>query len=113
MRRSNRVNLPPIDNIRVEWIGNDVTIFFRCDGLPIAKRDLAFITAAFDSDGTAFLLSAVKPIWKPVVRAYMIQLRCRLVIPRAPGLAAVDSDDCALVAASRMMPGLFGLIQTF
>src|SRR4029079_12578761 len=94
------------DDVRVERIGNDLTIFFCCDGLPIAKRDLAFITAALNSHGTAFLLSAVKPVRKPVIRAHMIPLRRRLVIPRAPGLAAVDSDDCALVRSEQNDAGI-------
>jgi hypothetical protein len=38
------------DDVGIEWIGDDVTIFLGCDRLPIAKCDLAFITAALDSD---------------------------------------------------------------
>src|SRR5881628_397452 len=49
------------DNVRIERIGNDVTIFLGRDRLPIAERDLALIAAAFGSDRTAFLLAAVKP----------------------------------------------------
>ena len=101
------------DNVWIERIGNDVTVFLGRDRFPIAERDLALIAAAFDSDRTAFLLSAVKPIRKRVVGANVIQLRSRLVIPRAPALAAVHSDDRALVRTERMMSGLFGLIQTF
>src|SRR4029434_5367495 len=63
------------DNVWIERIGNDVTIFLGRDRLPIAERDLAFIPAAFDSDRTAFLLSAVKPVRKRVVGANVIQLR--------------------------------------
>src|SRR5437660_6944815 len=66
------------DNVWIERIGNDVTIFLGRDRLPIAERDLALIAAAFDSDRTAFLLAAVEPIWKRVVRANVIQLRGRL-----------------------------------
>jgi len=38
------------DNVRIERIGNDVTIFLCCDRLSIAERDLALIAAAFDPD---------------------------------------------------------------
>jgi hypothetical protein len=63
------------DDVRIERIGNDVTIFLRRDRSPVAERNLAVVTAAFDSDRTAFLLTAVKPIRKRVVRADVIQLR--------------------------------------
>src|SRR5205085_4918236 len=49
----------------------------------------------------AFLLPAVNPIRKRVVRAYVIELRGRLVIPRAPRLATVHGDDRALVRAEQ------------
>src|SRR5690242_9980717 len=57
------------DDVRIERIGDDVTVFFRRDRLPVAERDFAVVPAAFDSDGTAFLLSAVKPVRKRVVCA--------------------------------------------
>src|SRR2546423_15094923 len=38
------------DNVWIEWIGDDVTIFLGRDWVPIAERDLPFIAAAFDSD---------------------------------------------------------------
>src|SRR5436309_10052975 len=69
------------DNVWIEWIGDDVTIFLGGDRLPIAERDFAFIAAAFNSDRTAFLLSAVKPVRKCVVGANVIKLSSRLVIP--------------------------------
>src|SRR5438093_9312212 len=69
------------DNVWIERIDNDVTIFLGRDRLPIAERDLALIAAAFDSDRTAFLLAAVKPIRQRVVRAKVIQLRVRLDMP--------------------------------
>ena len=66
--------------------------------MPIAKRDRAVRSAARDPDRAAFLLPAVKAIGKRVVRAHVIKLRGRLVIPRAPARAAVHRDDRALVA---------------
>src|SRR4051812_25090191 len=55
---------PADDHVWIERIGNDITIFLGRHGSPVAKRNLAVITAAFDSDRTAFLLTAVKPIGK-------------------------------------------------
>src|SRR5262249_50970189 len=74
------------NDVWIERIGDNVTIFLGRDRFPIAERDLAFIAAAFDSDRPAFLLATVKPIRKSVVRADVVQLRCRLVIPSAPPL---------------------------
>src|SRR5882724_2802530 len=85
------------DNVWIQRIGIHVTVLLGGNGFPVAERDLAFIAAAFDSDRTAFLLSAVKPVRKSVVGANMIQLRGRLVIPRAPTLTAVHSDDRTLI----------------
>src|SRR5882724_9432305 len=85
------------DNVWIQRIGNHVTVLLGGNGFPVAERDLAFIAAAFDSDRTAFLLSAVKSVRKSVVGANMIQLRGRLVIPRAPTLTAVHSDDRTLI----------------
>src|SRR6266403_3954939 len=40
------------DNVWIERIGNDVTIFLGRDRLPIAERDFAFLAAALDSART-------------------------------------------------------------
>src|SRR5262249_25650953 len=45
--------------------------------------------------------STVDPIRELVVGADVIELSGRLVVPRAPGLAAVDADDRALVAGEQ------------
>src|SRR6185503_11863714 len=63
------------DDVWIERIGNHVTIFLGRDRSPVAEGNRAVVTAAFDSDRTAFLLTAVKPVRKRVVRAHMIQLR--------------------------------------
>src|SRR5215470_12540778 len=69
------------DDVWIERIGNDVTIFLRCNRSPIAERDFAVVATAFDSDRPAFLLTTVKPIRKRVVCADVIQLRRWLVVP--------------------------------
>src|SRR6476661_5025445 len=89
------------DDVWIEWIRNDVTIFLSGHGSPVAERNLAVVAAALNSDRTAFLLTAVKSVRKRVVRTYMIQLRRRLVVPRAPTLPAIHGDDRALVHAQQ------------
>ena len=89
---------PAVDDVGIERIGRDVAVFLRGHGMPIAKSDRAVVAAAGDAHGAAFLLAAVKTIRKRVVRTDVIELRGRLVIPRAPALPAIDGDDRALVA---------------
>src|SRR6266516_1548167 len=101
------------DNVWIERIGNDVTIFLSRDRLPIAEGDLAFIAEAFDSDRPAFLLSAVKPVRKRVVSANVIQLRSRLVYHELQLLPPFTVTIAPWTEPRRMMSGLLGLIQTF
>src|SRR5262245_16853386 len=63
------------DDVRIEGISADITNFLGRIRLPVAKRDLAFVAAAFDSNPTALLLSTLKATRKRVVSAAMIQLR--------------------------------------
>src|SRR5581483_5964581 len=44
------------------------------------------------------LLAAVDPVGKLVIRDHMIKLCCRLVVPTAPGLAAVHGHTGPLIA---------------
>ena len=69
--------------------------------MPIAKVNRAVIAAARDPDRSALLLPAIKPIRKSVIGADVVELRGRLVIPRAPGLAAIVGNDRALIAAEK------------
>src|SRR3954453_1719320 len=77
------------DDVWIERIRNHVTIFLSGHGSPVAEGNFPIVAAAFNSDRTAFLLTAVKPVRKRVVRADMIQLPGRLVVPRAPALPAI------------------------
>ena len=107
--RQNRLRLTgaPIESrqfatvncVRIERIGHHVAVFLGRDRSPVAKRDLAFVATAADSNRAAFLLPAVKTIRKCIVRADVIQLGSRLIIPRAPRCSAVDRDNRALVRA--------------
>src|SRR6476660_8849295 len=67
--------------------------------MPFAESDLAVVAATRNAGGAALLLAAAQTIGKRVVGVHVIHLRGRLVVPTAPGLAAIDGDDRALVAA--------------
>src|SRR2546421_10849003 len=69
--------------------------------MPLAKADLAIIAAAGGANGTTLLLSTIDPIGEPIVRAHVIKLRGWLVVPGAPGLAAVHGKSRALIDAEK------------
>ena len=69
--------------------------------MPLAKSDFAVVAAAQRACGAALLLRAVHPVRKSIVGGHVIKLRGRLVVPRAPGCAAIHADHCALVAGER------------
>src|SRR6267154_3519990 len=51
--------LATIDNIGIEWIGDDIAIFLGRDRVPITKGDRAIDAATGDSDRAALLLATV------------------------------------------------------
>src|SRR2546422_9698447 len=91
------LELPAVDDVGIERIGNGVSILFHADGPPFAERDVPLIPAALDAGRAALLLPAADAIGKGVVGADVIELRGRLVVPGAPRLAAVHRDDGPLV----------------
>ena len=93
----------------MQRIGCNVAILFNADGDPVAKSDLAKVAAAGGADRAAFLLAAVHPVRKLVVGNDVIELRCGLVVPRTPGLAAIHADGRALVNAEGNNVGVFGI----
>src|SRR5690348_12536635 len=66
--------------------------------MPVAKGDCAVVAASGDADRTALLLSCATPIGKRIVGDGVVKLRGGLVVPGTPGGAAVDRDECALIA---------------
>ena len=86
-----------IDQIGVQRIGRHKAIFVGAHPHPVAEGDLAAVAAAGDADGTAFLLATIDPIGKLLVGGDMIELRGGLVVPAAPGAAAIHGDGGALV----------------
>src|SRR5215467_11259709 len=92
---------PAVDDVGIERIRRDVPVLLDAHRSPIAKGDLAVRAAADDSYRTAFLLGAVDPVGESVVGDHMVKLRGRLVVPGAPGRAAVEADSRPLIAAER------------
>ncbi len=95
------VDAAAVDDVRIVRIGRDhVALAARGDLAEFAHRDAVEIAgAARQRRGARILLRAVDAVRKTVVRADVVDLRGRLVVPRAPGLAAVQRDDRALVDA--------------
>src|SRR5262249_47299757 len=78
-------DLAAVNNVRVTWVGNGVTVFLDSNRMPLAKRDLPIISAARHTRRAAFLLTAADAERKIVVGVHVIELRGRLVVPGTPG----------------------------
>src|SRR5204862_6978285 len=87
-----------VNDIWIQRVWRDITIFFSAYGAPIAPGDRPVIAARRNACRTALLLPAVNPVGKLIVCDDVIKLRCRLIVPTAPGLAASNGDACALIA---------------
>src|SRR3954466_3768936 len=69
--------------------------------MPITECNRTIVAPAGNPDGSAFLLTTVKPIRKTVISCNVIELRGGLVVPRTPCLPAVNGNDRTLVTAER------------
>src|SRR5271163_4482391 len=87
-----------INNVGVKRVRRGVTVFDDADGMPVTIGNFAIVAAARNADRAAFLLPTANKIGKRVACRYVIKLGCRLVIPSAPRLPAVDADERALIA---------------
>src|ERR1039457_5424441 len=101
--------LAAVNQIGMQRIGRHVAVFFYAHRGPVAKGDFAEVAAAGGADRAAFLLSAIDPVGKLVVGDDVIELRRRLVVPGAPGLAAIHADGRALVYGEGDDVGAFGI----
>ena len=77
--------------------------------MPVAEGDFAIVAAAGGAHRAALLLSAVDPIGEAIVGDHVIELRGRLVVPGAPGLAAVQADGGTLVGCQQDDAGVVGV----
>ena len=83
----------------VQGIGSGVTGFVaRADPGPIMHGNLGVAAARRNPHSTAVLLGAGGPVRKTIVGRDVVELRGRLVVPRAPSNCAVFGDDSALIA---------------
>ena len=96
-----------IDKIRIQRIGRDIPVLFYSYREPVTKRDPAEVASTRRARAPTFLLPAVHPVRKLIVRDYVIKLRSGLVVPGTPGLAAVDAESSPLVAAEKNNVGVF------
>ena len=94
----NFVSAGAIDDVEVERIRRNVSVFDHSNRVPIAIRNLAIIAPARNADRTALLLPTADFVGKSICGDGVIHLRSRLVVPGFPCLAAIDCDDCALIA---------------
>ena len=91
---------PTEKNFRMQWIGRRVPRFTaRAETLPVAQRNFRVTAARRRADRAAVLLRPGDPIWKTIIRCDVINLCRRLVVPGTPGDRAIDTYNCALIAA--------------
>src|SRR5260370_4825426 len=69
--------------------------------MPLTKCYFAVVAAAHGSRGAALLLRAIDPIGKAIVGRYVVKLRGRLVVPRAPRGPSIHGNHGALIARQR------------
>src|SRR5207247_2538350 len=89
---------PAIKNVRVQRIDSHVAILLHAERMPFAEADLPVVAPAQRPGRAAFLLRAVDPVGKTIVRRDVIELRRRLVVPGTPGRSTIYANDGALIA---------------
>src|SRR5580700_3329495 len=98
-----------IDDVRILGIGRHVSTLAPARGKPITRGDLIVIGTAGHGSASAILLRAVHDVGKLVVGDDMIELCSGLVVPRAPGPAAVQADCSALIRSQNHAVGIPGI----
>ena len=71
-------------DVRIERVGRHVAVLLDADRVPFAERDLPVVAAARDARRSALLLAAADAVRPGVVGHDVVELRRRLVVPRAP-----------------------------
>src|ERR1700690_3255687 len=94
---STPITIAQIDNVRVVGIDDDISALAWARGEQIARCDLPMIGVANDGSRSAILLRAIHDIGKLIVGSYVVKLRRGLVVPGAPGSAAIEADGSALI----------------
>src|SRR5437899_472852 len=70
----------------------------HAERMPFAEAALPVVAPAQRPGRAAFLLRAVDPVGKTIVRRDVIELRRRLVVPGTPGRSTIYANDGALIA---------------
>src|SRR5216117_2906668 len=99
-------DLSAVNQVGVQRVWGHVAVLLDAHGMPLPDGDLAVVAAARDARRSALLLPAVDPVRKTVIGDDVIELGRGLVVPRAPGRAAVHRHDRALVAGEEDDVGL-------
>ena len=90
-----------INEIRIVGIERHISALARTGWEPVSRRDLSVIGAAQNRGTTAILLCPVHNIGKLVIGDDMVKLCRGLVVPSAPGLAAIETDRSSLVGSEK------------
>src|SRR5581483_11080205 len=88
-----------IHGVVVERGGLDRPPLPAVHGTPVQRPDLTQLASRARAHRTGVLLRGVDPVRETVVGRDVIDLLGVLIVPRAPGLTAVQRDDGALVVA--------------
>src|SRR5262249_22585013 len=95
-----------VDDVRVLRVRRDVAALAAGGRLPVALADAAAIAAVGNSHRRVILLGPVNPVRKVIVGNDAVELRRRLIVIRAPALAAVEGDlGAAIVADDHALRG--------
>src|SRR6185437_1793274 len=84
-------------DVRMGGIDRHEARFPAGQGKPIEVADLAERTSTGDGERDAILLAAVDPVGIPVIGGDLVDLGRLLVVPRAPGSTAVETDRRPLI----------------
>ena len=90
-----------VDDVGVQGIGNRGAPLPPGHRIPIERCDGAQVAAAARTDGARVLLRPVHPVGIRIVDRDVIDLVGGLIVPRAPGSAAVQGHDRALVESQQ------------
>src|SRR5437879_4782761 len=89
--------LSAVNEVRILRVGSGHAVFLDADRMPIVESDLAIHAAAIDACGTGILLTAAQAVGERVVGGHVVHRGGRLVVPAAPGFAAVRREYTALI----------------
>src|SRR5579884_2258553 len=98
-----------IKDVGVVWVGRDIAAFAAAYGEPVAQIDLVVQSARCGGGGSAILLRAIDVIGGFIIGDHVIELPGGLVVPGAPGFAAVEGDGGALIGSEHHVQGIGGI----